>query len=152
MNKSHYSFQRGPVHNPSLVGKQGNIKQLGGDFIFGPGQSPTYLLRRYSIDLFLSGNSCSFASRMQNTEDRAFPCNANNANTQSLDRYRSGRSHEGGRSDLSLTIFPAVKYPYSINLFLQISNSVTLNFLPVLCSYPLVHNQSSWPDATVLQE
>ena|SRR6266508_1861946 len=35
------AFQRGPVKNPSLIGKQGNIKQIGGDFIFGPGQWPT---------------------------------------------------------------------------------------------------------------
>jgi len=37
--------------NLSLVGKQGDISQLGGDFIFGPGQE------------------CTFASRMEHTED-----------------------------------------------------------------------------------
>ncbi|KIM38278.1 hypothetical protein M413DRAFT_448014 [Hebeloma cylindrosporum] len=45
------SIWRGPIKNPSLIGKQGNISQLGGDFIFGP------------------GNTCSLASRMQHTED-----------------------------------------------------------------------------------
>ncbi|KIM77141.1 hypothetical protein PILCRDRAFT_12311 [Piloderma croceum F 1598] len=39
------------LKNPALVGKQGNLKQLGGEFIFGP------------------GNQCSYASRMQHTED-----------------------------------------------------------------------------------
>ncbi|KAK0452834.1 AhpC/TSA antioxidant enzyme-domain-containing protein [Desarmillaria tabescens] len=42
------TFQ-GPLKNPSLIGKQGKISQLGGDFVFGP--------------------ECIFASRMQNTED-----------------------------------------------------------------------------------
>ncbi|KAJ8521997.1 hypothetical protein ONZ45_g1349 [Pleurotus djamor] len=37
--------------NPSMIGKQGNISQLGGDFVLGPGLQ------------------CSFTSRMQNTED-----------------------------------------------------------------------------------
>ncbi|KAJ3506929.1 hypothetical protein NLJ89_g6590 [Agrocybe chaxingu] len=45
------STWRGPVKNPTLIGKQGNISQLGGEFIFGP------------------GNTCSFASRMKHTED-----------------------------------------------------------------------------------
>ncbi|KAF8954544.1 AhpC/TSA antioxidant enzyme-domain-containing protein [Flammula alnicola] len=45
------SIWRGPLKNPSLIGKQGKISQLGGDFIFGP------------------GNTCSFASRMRHTED-----------------------------------------------------------------------------------
>ncbi|KJA19195.1 hypothetical protein HYPSUDRAFT_144043 [Hypholoma sublateritium FD-334 SS-4] len=45
------SIWRGPLKNPSLIGKQGNLSQLGGDFIFGP------------------GNTCSFASRMRHTED-----------------------------------------------------------------------------------
>jgi hypothetical protein len=31
------SSQRGPLKNPSHIGKQGNISQLGGDFILGPG-------------------------------------------------------------------------------------------------------------------
>jgi hypothetical protein len=44
--------KNGPIKHPTLVGKQGNISQLGGDFIFGPGAQ------------------CSFAHRMQNTEDR----------------------------------------------------------------------------------
>jgi hypothetical protein len=29
--------QTGPIKNPSLIGKQGKLSQLGGDFIFGPG-------------------------------------------------------------------------------------------------------------------
>ncbi|KAF9477037.1 hypothetical protein BDN70DRAFT_881682 [Pholiota conissans] len=45
------SIWRGPMKNPALVGKQGNISQLGGDFIFGP------------------GNTCSLAYRMRHTED-----------------------------------------------------------------------------------
>jgi len=44
------SIWRGLV-NPSLVGKQGDLSQLGGDFIFGPGQE------------------CTFAYRMQHTQD-----------------------------------------------------------------------------------
>ncbi|KAK0466667.1 AhpC/TSA antioxidant enzyme-domain-containing protein [Armillaria novae-zelandiae] len=45
------SIFTGPLKSPSLIGKQGNISQLGGEFIFGPGKE------------------CTFASRMQNTED-----------------------------------------------------------------------------------
>ncbi|KAF4612418.1 hypothetical protein D9613_004594 [Agrocybe pediades] len=45
------SLWRGPIKNPSLIGKNGNISQLGGEFIFGP------------------GSVCSFASRMRHTED-----------------------------------------------------------------------------------
>ncbi|KAJ3557469.1 hypothetical protein NM688_g1460 [Phlebia brevispora] len=45
------SIWKGPMKHPQLIGKQGNIFQLGGDFIFGP------------------GNTCSFASRMKHTED-----------------------------------------------------------------------------------
>ncbi|KAL1730415.1 AhpC/TSA antioxidant enzyme-domain-containing protein [Schizophyllum commune] len=37
--------------NPSLLGKQGKISQLGGEFVLGP------------------GNVCTFASRMKHTED-----------------------------------------------------------------------------------
>ncbi|PBK87150.1 hypothetical protein ARMGADRAFT_939327 [Armillaria gallica] len=45
------SIFKGPLKSPSLIGRQGNISQLGGDFVFGPGKE------------------CTFASRMQNTED-----------------------------------------------------------------------------------
>ncbi|EKM61529.1 uncharacterized protein PHACADRAFT_190701 [Phanerochaete carnosa HHB-10118-sp] len=45
------SIWRGPLKNPHHMGKQGNISQLGGEFIFGP------------------GNRCSYASRMKHTED-----------------------------------------------------------------------------------
>ncbi|KIK06323.1 hypothetical protein K443DRAFT_674311 [Laccaria amethystina LaAM-08-1] len=43
------------LRHPSHIGKQGKFAQLGGEFIFGP------------------GTVCSFASRMQHTEDRTFP-------------------------------------------------------------------------------
>ncbi|GLB43806.1 putative ahpC/TSA antioxidant enzyme [Lyophyllum shimeji] len=45
------SIWRGPLKHPSLIGKQGNISQLGGEFVFGPGLQ------------------CTFASRMKHTED-----------------------------------------------------------------------------------
>ncbi|PCH34359.1 hypothetical protein WOLCODRAFT_160820 [Wolfiporia cocos MD-104 SS10] len=45
------SIWDGPLKNPQHIGKQGDISQLGGDFILGP------------------GNVCAFASRMQHTED-----------------------------------------------------------------------------------
>ncbi|KAG6915938.1 hypothetical protein DXG01_009204 [Tephrocybe rancida] len=45
------SIWKGPLTHPNLIGKQGNISQLGGEFVFGPGLS------------------CSFAWRMQHTED-----------------------------------------------------------------------------------
>ncbi|OSD08504.1 hypothetical protein PYCCODRAFT_1448718 [Trametes coccinea BRFM310] len=45
------SIWDGPLKNPQFIGKQGNISQLGGDFIFGPGET------------------CSYASRMKHTED-----------------------------------------------------------------------------------
>ncbi|THH14665.1 hypothetical protein EW146_g5692 [Bondarzewia mesenterica] len=31
------SIKRGPLKNPTHIGKQGNISQLGGEFVFGPG-------------------------------------------------------------------------------------------------------------------
>ncbi|KAG7095672.1 hypothetical protein E1B28_006389 [Marasmius oreades] len=45
------STWEGPLKHPSLLGKQGAISQLGGDFVFGP------------------GNRCSFSHIMQHTED-----------------------------------------------------------------------------------
>lgn len=45
-------YDQRALHNPSHIGKQGNFSQLGGEFILGPGLE------------------CSFASRMQHTEDR----------------------------------------------------------------------------------
>ncbi|TRM64526.1 AhpC/TSA antioxidant enzyme-domain-containing protein, partial [Schizophyllum amplum] len=39
------------LKQPALLGRQGNISQLGGEFVLGP------------------GNVCTFASRMQHTED-----------------------------------------------------------------------------------
>jgi len=53
---------------PTQLGKQGNIKQLGGDFIFGPGT--LYEDSRTLGLLVMIGNTCSFAHRMQHTEDR----------------------------------------------------------------------------------
>ncbi|EIM83215.1 uncharacterized protein STEHIDRAFT_148818 [Stereum hirsutum FP-91666 SS1] len=44
------AFKRGFKH-PLNIGKQGNVSQNGGEFVFGP------------------GDTCSFASRMQHTED-----------------------------------------------------------------------------------
>jgi hypothetical protein len=43
--------QQGPLQNPSLIGKQGNLSQLGGEFVFVDG-------------------TCTFVNRMKNTEDR----------------------------------------------------------------------------------
>ncbi|KAF8481544.1 hypothetical protein DFH94DRAFT_628877, partial [Russula ochroleuca] len=37
LNNTLWSIWRGPFKNPSHIGKQGNISQLGGDFILGPG-------------------------------------------------------------------------------------------------------------------
>ncbi|KAN0107714.1 AhpC/TSA antioxidant enzyme domain containing protein [Russula decolorans] len=51
LNNTLWSIWRGPLKNPSHIGKQGNISQLGGDFILGPGVA------------------CSFMSRMRHTED-----------------------------------------------------------------------------------
>ncbi|EMD31125.1 hypothetical protein CERSUDRAFT_69555 [Gelatoporia subvermispora B] len=45
------SIWNGPLKSPQHIGKQGNISQLGADYILGPGQE------------------CTFASRMQHTED-----------------------------------------------------------------------------------
>ncbi|EIW60261.1 uncharacterized protein TRAVEDRAFT_120108 [Trametes versicolor FP-101664 SS1] len=45
------SIWDGPLKNPQNIGKNGNISQLGGDFVFGPGET------------------CSYASRMKHTED-----------------------------------------------------------------------------------
>jgi len=44
------SIWRG-LHHPQHIGKQGNISQLGGEFVFGP------------------GNQCTFAHLMKHTED-----------------------------------------------------------------------------------
>ncbi|KAF7351043.1 Thioredoxin-like protein AAED1 [Mycena sanguinolenta] len=45
------SIKNGPLRDPTLIGKQGDFGQLGGDFVFGP------------------GNQCTFAHRMQHTQD-----------------------------------------------------------------------------------
>ncbi|KAJ7030022.1 hypothetical protein C8F04DRAFT_1211834 [Mycena alexandri] len=41
------SIKTGPMKDPTLIGKQGNFSQLGGDFVFGP------------------GNQCSFAHHIE---------------------------------------------------------------------------------------
>ncbi|KAK7016310.1 AhpC/TSA antioxidant enzyme-domain-containing protein [Favolaschia claudopus] len=46
-----YSISNAILKAPSLIGKQGNPGQLGGDFIFGP------------------GNECTLAHRMQHAQD-----------------------------------------------------------------------------------
>jgi hypothetical protein len=60
--------------NPTNVGKQGDTAQLGGDFIFGPGERLFFQLRRALLNMRLlrqnEGNTCSFASRMEHTADR----------------------------------------------------------------------------------
>ncbi|KAI0278149.1 hypothetical protein BGY98DRAFT_917368 [Russula aff. rugulosa BPL654] len=53
LNNTLWSIWRGPLKNPSHIGKQGNISQLGGDFILGPGMCVT----------------CSFMSQMRHTGD-----------------------------------------------------------------------------------
>ncbi|KAI5120579.1 hypothetical protein M0805_002529 [Coniferiporia weirii] len=45
------SIWKGPIMHPQFMGKQGNLSQLGGDFIFGP------------------GNTCHFSHLMQHTQD-----------------------------------------------------------------------------------
>ncbi|KAF9000367.1 hypothetical protein BDZ89DRAFT_1027560 [Hymenopellis radicata] len=45
------SIYKGPLTHPTLMGKQGNISQLGGDFVFGPDKEAI------------------FCSRMMHTED-----------------------------------------------------------------------------------
>jgi len=45
------SIWRGPIRNPQHIGKQGNLSQLGGDFVFGPGLQ------------------CSYARIMKHTQD-----------------------------------------------------------------------------------
>jgi len=58
------------VTHPKLIGRQGNIAQLGGDFIFGVGgyRVRTDLALRYRYHPI--GPQCSFAHRMRHTEDR----------------------------------------------------------------------------------
>jgi hypothetical protein len=37
ITKAEFYLQRGPIQNPSMIGKNGNVSQLGGEFVFGPG-------------------------------------------------------------------------------------------------------------------
>ncbi|KAF8998209.1 hypothetical protein BDZ89DRAFT_1096388 [Hymenopellis radicata] len=50
LTKALQSIYKGPLSHPTLMGKQGNISQLGGDFVFGP-------------------DKVIFCSRMMHTED-----------------------------------------------------------------------------------
>ena len=45
------SSQRGPLKNPLHIGKQGNISQLGGDFILGPGMHFHYSDQHTSLSM-----------------------------------------------------------------------------------------------------
>jgi len=54
-HRTDWAWQNGPISNPRLIGKQGNISQLGGEFILGPGK------HRLLIFLF---NSCLFRLHM----------------------------------------------------------------------------------------
>lgn len=61
--------------NASLIGKQGNLAQLGGEFIMGPGEFLPSLsppLTIINVSLRNQGNQCAFAHRMRHTEDREF--------------------------------------------------------------------------------
>ncbi|KAH7920370.1 hypothetical protein BV22DRAFT_808796 [Leucogyrophana mollusca] len=63
------SIWRGPFKNPSLMGKQGNISQLGGEFVFqvrpGKGEGGTI----GGIEGDGERMRCTYASRMQHTQD-----------------------------------------------------------------------------------
>ncbi|KAG5642315.1 hypothetical protein DXG03_003017 [Asterophora parasitica] len=48
------SVWRGPLKNPSLIGKQGNISQLGGDFVFGPDLEVKDLLKVAGVEVVAS--------------------------------------------------------------------------------------------------
>jgi hypothetical protein len=48
---SSLSLQRGPFKNPSHIGKQGNISQLGGDFILGPGMHFSHPNQHTSLNM-----------------------------------------------------------------------------------------------------
>jgi len=62
--------QQGPLKHPDHIGKQGNISQLGGDFIFGTG-TRIFPISGSSLrsDLMVD-NDCLFAHRMEHSEDR----------------------------------------------------------------------------------
>ena len=46
-------IKRGPIKNPSFIGKNGNISQLGGEFIFGPGRSIIIIHPDYRLILLI---------------------------------------------------------------------------------------------------
>lgn len=61
--------QRGPLSHLTQLGKQGNISQLGGDFVLGPGACAAPF--RLWLTRDGAGPTSSFAWRMRNTQDRA---------------------------------------------------------------------------------
>ena len=62
--------QRLFIKNPQLVGRIGNMTQLGGDFVFGPGALRAEYFPSHSELTGELGPICTFASRMQHAEDR----------------------------------------------------------------------------------
>jgi hypothetical protein len=61
------------MKNPNHVGKQGDVKQLGGDFILGPGAVQHYLKFHdapLTHSFFIIVNQCTYAHLMEHTEDR----------------------------------------------------------------------------------
>ena len=64
--------QRLFIKNPQFAGKIGNMTQLGGDFVFGPGTLHTEHRLSCSGLTNILGPICTFASRMQHAEDREY--------------------------------------------------------------------------------
>jgi hypothetical protein len=69
-----HCVQNGPLKNPSLIGKQGNISQLGGELIFGSSMWFAVPEAQQNSLRLLKDNECIFAYRMQHSEDRQYPC------------------------------------------------------------------------------
>lgn len=71
-NNSRMCTQRVFIKNPQFAGKFGNMAQLGGDFILGPGAlRAEYCFSHLGLTDLL-GPICTFASRMQHAEDREY--------------------------------------------------------------------------------
>ena len=62
--------QRLFMKNPQFAVKFGNMTQLGGDFVFGPGALHVEYFLGCSVPMDVLGPICTFASRMQHAEDR----------------------------------------------------------------------------------
>ncbi|KAI0294884.1 hypothetical protein B0F90DRAFT_1811576 [Multifurca ochricompacta] len=72
LNVTLWSIWRGPLKSPSHIGKQGNISQNGGDFVFGPGMHLIAISSTAHTRLTMAsplGLACSYSSRMKHTED-----------------------------------------------------------------------------------